>query len=396
LPCALPHPRLKNLALGSPEWFAAQRSMIRSKPLVRRCYDLWCKLLLADADSVPAPWSTWPVLELGSGSSYIKEIRPDIITSDVAPGIADMVIDGRKLPFADNSLRAIFLTHVFHHIPNIEQFLRETSRVLVPGGVISIVDETHTPFARFFFSKIHPEPYDDRTPSWSFAEGDAMLDSNQALTWIVFDRDLERFEREFPDLIFEQRRYLPWFGYLMSGGVNLRTFFPAFLTPAVNAADNFLRRFDSVFAIHWHMTIRKAGAPALEPERSLRNEARYLHSCFFAHDAPAEVVDRYVAANMLYCAAPGKLTNTIVAQRLDAEAIELVLRSRGRCDILTKKLQILFYLVEVRSENYPAFFGPAGKDEPWFRATGGLLYGLLQTAAKYLKGAYLVRKHGLI
>jgi SAM-dependent methyltransferase len=370
--------------------------MIRSKPLVRRCYDLWCQLLLADADSVPAPWCEYPVLELGSGSGYIKEIRPDIITSDVAPGIADMVIDGRKLPFADNSLRAIFLTHVFHHIPDIEQFLREASRVLVPGGVISIVDETHTLFARFFFGKIHPEPYDDRTPSWSFAEGNSMLDSNQALTWIVFDRDRARFDREFPELIFEQRRYLPWFGYLLSGGVNLRTFFPAFLTPAVSTADNFLRRFDSLFAIHRHMTIRKAGAPAPEPERSLRNEARYLHGCFFPGDALPEVIDRYVAANILYCAAPGKLTDTIVSERLDAEAIELVLRARGRSAILTKKLQILFYLLEVRSENYPAFFGPPGKDEPRFRTVIGLLCGLLQTAAKYLKGAYLVRKHGLV
>ena len=370
--------------------------MIRSKPLVRRCYDLWCKLLLADADSVPAPWSGYPVLELGSGSSYIKAIRPDVITSDVEPGIADMVIDGRKLPFGDRSLRALFLTHVFHHIPDVEQFLREASRVLVPGGVISIVDETHTPFARFFFGRIHPEPYDDRTESWSFAEGNSMLDSNQALTWIVFDRDRGRFEREFPELVFEQRRYLPWFGYLMSGGVNLRTFFPAFLTPAINAADNFLRRFDSTFAIHWHMTIRKAGAPLPGQEQSLRNEARYLHSCFFSGDAPPDVVDRYVAANMQYCETSGGLMETIVARNLDAEAIELKLRSRKSPGILTKKIRILFYLLEVRSEYYPAFFGTAENNEPRFRAVIGLLSGLLQTAAKYLKGAYLVRKHGLV
>jgi SAM-dependent methyltransferase len=382
--------------LGSPEWFAAQRSMIRSKPLVRRCYDLWCELLLADADSVPAPWSGYPVLELGSGSSYIKEIRPDIITSDVAAGIADMVIDGRKLPFADNSLRAIFLTHVFHHIPDVERFLREASRVLVPGGVISIVDETHTPFARFFFGKVHPEPYNDRAQSWSFAEGNSMLDSNQALTWIVFDRDRARFEREFPELIFEQRRYLPWFGYLMSGGVNLRTFFPAFLTPVIDATDNFLRRFDSVFAIHWHMTIRKACANAPEPERSLRNEARYLHSCFFPGNAPAEVVERYVAANLQYCAPSGRLLETIMSRNLDAEAIELKLRSRKSPGVLTKKIRILFYLLEVRSDYYTVFFGPTGKDEPWLRAVIGLLYGPLQTGAKYLKGAYLVRKHGLL
>ena len=228
--------------------------MLLDKPLVRRCYDLWYDRLLADADSVP---SIAPIVELGSGLSEIKKLRPEIITSDVTPGLADMVIDGRELPFPDNSVRAIFLTHVFHHIPDVERFFREASRVLVPGGVISMVDETHTPFARFFFDKVHPEPYDDKTESWSFPEGDTMLDSNQALSWIVFDRDRWRFEQEFPELKLERRSYLPWFGYLMSGGVNLRTFFPRFLTQAVAAADWILQPLDPVFAIHWHLTIRK-------------------------------------------------------------------------------------------------------------------------------------------
>jgi SAM-dependent methyltransferase len=257
LDSAFLHPRLKNVASGTSAWFEAQRLMLLDKPLVRRCYDLWYERLLADADSVPAPRGAACIVELGSGLSEIKKIRPEIITSDVTPGLADMVIDGRALPFADHSVRAIFLTHVFHHIPDVERFFREASRVLVPGGVISMVDGTHTPFARFFFNRVHPEPYDDKTALWSFPEGDSMLDSNQALSWIVFDRDRRRFEREFPELKLERRNFLPWFGYLMSGGVNLRTFFPRFLTKAVAAADWILQPLDPVFAIHWHLTIRK-------------------------------------------------------------------------------------------------------------------------------------------
>lgn len=52
-----------------------------------------------------------------------------------------------------------------------------------------MVAEIHTPFTRFFFGRIHPEPYDDRAESWSFPEEDTMLDSNRALTWNVFDRE---------------------------------------------------------------------------------------------------------------------------------------------------------------------------------------------------------------
>ena len=255
---AFTHPSLTGIQMGTRQWFAAQREMIRDKPLIQRCYGLWYRFLLEDADAVPREHGTGCIVELGSGSSYIKELRPEIITSDVAPGIADMVIDGRVLPFADESVQALFLTHVFHHIPDIERFFSEALRVLVPGGVISMVEITHTPFARWFFSRVHPEPYNDRAQDWSFPEGDSMLDSNQALSWIVFVRDRARFQERYPGLRVERTRYLPWFSYLLSGGVNLRSFVPQSLAPIVVAADWLLKPLDGLFAIHWHITVRKA------------------------------------------------------------------------------------------------------------------------------------------
>ena len=101
---AFTHPSLTGIQMGTRQWFAAQREMIRDKPLIQRCYGLWYRFLLEDADAVPREHGTKCIVELGSGSSYIKELRPEIITSDVAPGIADMVIDGRVLPFADESV----------------------------------------------------------------------------------------------------------------------------------------------------------------------------------------------------------------------------------------------------------------------------------------------------
>jgi SAM-dependent methyltransferase len=249
------HSLLRGLEMGSPEWFAAQRRMLEIKPAVARCYRLWYDLLLRDLDSTPADGRV--AVEIGSGSSFLHELRPGIITSDIVPGNVDLVVDGRELPFADGSLRALFLTHVFHHIPDVERFLREADRVLVPGGVVSIVDETHTPFARFFFDKIHPEPYNDAASEWSFPPGHTMLDSNQALAWMVFFRDRERFERVAPRLVFEQWRYLPWFAYLMSGGVNLNSLVPRPMAGLFEALDNGLKPLDRFFAIHWHLTLRK-------------------------------------------------------------------------------------------------------------------------------------------
>ena len=253
----LTHPSLSGIGMGTREWFAAQREMIRSKPLIARCYGLWYCRLLKDADSVPAEHRTGCVVELGSGSGYIKDLRPEIITSDVVPGVADMVIDGRQLPFPDESVQALFLTHVFHHIPDVERFFSEALRVLVPNGVISMVEVTHTPFARWFFSCVHPEPFNDRATEWSFPEGDSMLDSNQALSWIVFVRDRARFAEKYPELRVEGLHYLPWLSYLLSGGVNLRSFVPVPLAPLAVGADWVLQPLDGLFAIHWHITVRK-------------------------------------------------------------------------------------------------------------------------------------------
>ncbi|MBC7928511.1 MAG: class I SAM-dependent methyltransferase [Bryobacteraceae bacterium] len=250
--------RLAGLEMGSPEWFAAQRRMIQEKPLIRRCYDLWYSRLLRDADSVPASRKL-TVVELGSGSSYIKRLRPAVITSDIAEGVADMVIDGRELPFPDHSVAALLLTHVFHHIPNVHAFFSESLRVLVPGGVISMVECTHTPFARLFFGRIHPEPFNDRATEWAFPSKGRMLDSNQALSWIVFERDLGRFRTLYPTLVLERWAYLPWFSYLLSGGVNLRSAVPPLLEGVVARLDNILLPLDPMFAIHWHLTIRKTG-----------------------------------------------------------------------------------------------------------------------------------------
>jgi SAM-dependent methyltransferase len=388
------HPLIAGEKTGTPEWFIAQREMIRSKPAVRRCYNLWYAKLISDIQSVAQDGL---VVELGSGSSYIKELMPDVITSDVVPGPVDLVVDGRHLPFANNSVKALLLTHVFHHIPDVRRFLREAERVLVPGGVISMIDCAHTPLSRFFFGKIHPEPYNHMDSNWDFQEGAHMMDSNQALTWIVFHRDLETFRREFPGLVYEGFEYLPWFGYLLSGGVNLRSLVPPFAARAVEALDRMLKPLDFIGAIHWRLTIRRGGEKQEEVRRrELHREAQYLYSSFFCDSADVVLRDRYARAHERYGIRENQVERRMMYKlqslHLDAEAVEYFLRLKDRGNILTRKVEILHFLAECEPPRSGDFFNSRNVGP---RAWLYLFGALGRTVRCFVKGRILVRRYGL-
>jgi SAM-dependent methyltransferase len=388
------HPCIAGEKTGTPEWFIAQREMTRSKPAVWRCYNLWYAKLINDIRSVAQDGH---VVELGSGSSYIKELMPEVITSDVVPGPVDLVADGRHLPFADNSVKALLLTHVFHHIPDVRCFLREAERVLVPGGVISIIDCAHTPLSKVFFGKMHPEPYNHMDSNWDFQEGDNMMDSNQALTWMVFNRDLETFRGEFPGLAYEGFEYLPWFGYLLSGGVNLRSLVPPFSARLMEALDGMLKPLDFIGAIHWHITIRRGGAkPEEVRRRELHSEAQYLYRCYFGDSADVVLRDRYARAHERYGIKESRTEQRMMCNmksfQLDAEAVEYVLRLKDRGTILTRKVEILHFLAECEPTRSGDFFNSRDVGP---RAWLYLLGALGHTVRCFVKGHILLRRYGL-
>jgi ubiquinone/menaquinone biosynthesis C-methylase UbiE len=50
-----------------------------------------------------------------------------------------MKLDGRSLPFEDNSFNRVIATHVLEHVPEPQLALEEWVRVLQPGGVLSLI-----------------------------------------------------------------------------------------------------------------------------------------------------------------------------------------------------------------------------------------------------------------
>ena len=181
------------------------------------------------------------IIELGSGAGHIKDFIPDAITTDVFEHpFADKVIDGTCLPFEDESLKAIYLMDVFHHIPDVELFLHEANRCLIPRGKVLIVDQHVGWISKWILKYAHNEHFDKDTKEWSFSSDNPLYSANGALAWIVFQRDIEAYNKKFPGLKLKNYRPVFPFLYWASGGLKSWSFVFSWNLPLINLIDNFL------------------------------------------------------------------------------------------------------------------------------------------------------------
>ena len=185
---------------------------------------------------------------MGSGAGFLDDFIPDLITSEVfiCPFVR-MVLDGTSMPFPNGSFKAIVMVDVFHHIPDVEAFLREASRCLMPGGKILMVEPWVTTWSSFVYTHLHHEPFDTRAQSWLFPESGPLSGANSALPWIVFERDRRLFESIFPEFAVNRITVEKPFVYLLSGGVSLRSLIPGF-------SYDFCAKVESVLARWIHRT----------------------------------------------------------------------------------------------------------------------------------------------
>jgi SAM-dependent methyltransferase len=223
----LAHPLTAKMCIDDPATTELRKQIILSKPFLRAIYDEWYGMLVA---GLPAEGGE--VLELGSGAGYCDRFIPRLITSEVFPCRAvRLVADAQRLPFRDRSLRAIVFTDVLHHIPDVRKFFSSASRCLCSGGKILMIEPWVTPWSRFVYTHFHHEPFCPEAREWEFPTTGPLSGANGALPWMVFVRDRDRFESEYPQLVIEQiRPFLP-FRYLLSGGIGMRSLMPGCTHP---------------------------------------------------------------------------------------------------------------------------------------------------------------------
>ena len=159
-------------------------------------------------------------LELGCGASFIDEIIKSIKKSDVfLNSNTDLKIDAMEVGLRfENKISNLILVNVFHHISNPELFLRSAEKSLVSGGRIIMVEPSNNIWSRFIYKLVGHEKFDIEQKTWEFESNDPLLDSNQALSWIIFQRDYKKFKKLFPKFsLFRKKSMMP-LSYLLSGG----------------------------------------------------------------------------------------------------------------------------------------------------------------------------------
>jgi SAM-dependent methyltransferase len=275
--------RLLNVPVDSPELIKIHRQILHEKKCMREVfnefYDLNIKLnkkhFLINSNNTPIDTNHSKLfvrgkeVELGAGSSIFKLRHPHIVSSDIKreEGV-DLVVDAEQMPFGENEIHCFYAINCFHHFADPQKFFNELNRVLQPGGGLIIIDPYFSLFARWFYNVVFKtEHFNMRQFDWQAetqtAQGSemqrgVMSGANQALSYIVFFRDYERWQKLNPSLeIVEKLVLTNYLRYLLSGGLNFKQLIPDFMLPVVRTLEFLLTPFSRWFALHHVIVIRK-------------------------------------------------------------------------------------------------------------------------------------------
>jgi SAM-dependent methyltransferase len=244
----------QRLELDDPRLTARRGETLARKKFLRRVYADWYRLINHYAGGINGI-----KVELGSGPGFLQEEMSGIIKSDIllVPRI-QIVLDGAACPFADGSLAALVMVDVLHHMPRAESFFHEAARVLAGEGLVVMIEPWMTGWSRRVYTRLHHERTDTTAPDWHFESSGPLSDANQALPWMIFERDRKIFKRKFPDLeIVEIRPMMP-LRYLLSGGFSLRFGAPGWAYNLVSGLERLIEKAGGRAAMFALIVLRRA------------------------------------------------------------------------------------------------------------------------------------------
>jgi len=138
----------------------------------------------------------------------------------------------------------------------VDRFFQEAVRVLKEKGRIVMIEPANTPWAHFIYTRFHHENFDPNA-TWQVTGTRPLLDANDALAWIIFNRDREQFTRRFPELnIITLYHHTP-IAYLLSGGFTIRQLMPASLFGLINGVETLCRFSNNITGMFQTIVLEK-------------------------------------------------------------------------------------------------------------------------------------------
>ena len=253
----LREPQDENLDAPSTTW--RHREIILNKEFLRKVYLSWYERLLDVVPHLPEG----RMVEIGSGGGFLKTLDSRILTSDILEtGSCDLTFSADAMPFEDDSLTAIMMVDVLHHLPDCRKFFSEAQRVLKPGGKIVMIEPANTPFSRFIYKNFHHESFDPSAQDWQFVSAGPLSGANGALPWILFNRDAGKFAADFPLLECQRIELHTPFAYLLSGGLSFKSFLPGGLFALVESLERLLSPLNGLLAMFQTIVVGKRSKDA--------------------------------------------------------------------------------------------------------------------------------------
>jgi SAM-dependent methyltransferase len=227
---------------------------------------LWYRELYRDQFRDLPNASTLSILEVGSGTSPLKQFLSNVITSDVLDlDYLDLVFDCHEIDkldaIKDNSVDVITLTNVLHHLKSPIAFLNRAASKLRSGGKVVATEHFFSFLSTSIFKYLHHEPVDFRISEPELGKVHGPLTSaNIALPWLIFFRQrkwLQRLDENFNVATLSTRPFSA-LSYMATGGISRRLPIPHFAYRWLFSADLAIsRRFPGFCAAFFTVVLTR-------------------------------------------------------------------------------------------------------------------------------------------